>query len=347
MGHHTHVYLLTGFLGSGKTTLLNRMTRALPAGLKTLVLMNEFGDICVDGALVEKRGLAMIEISRGSIFCACVKSDFLKALVEIHQDIQPDLLIIESTGVANPKDLLRNLSLPLFAGRFVVRDRICVLDAANFTAVYQAFQSVADQIAASNLFVLNKTDLADPEEVRRIEAIVAGLVASPTLFKTCHARIPFDWLEDVPTGAEGKADKTAPAPGRITAIQETLASAMRDPDAQDTPSDAMVSFLMAWQGGSADALRRLLTTAPSGLARAKGFLNLQGRNMLLNWSINQFELEEMDFSAEQAALCGQIVFILRQEHEKLIMRHLRAGGYLAPLSVQRPMGIMAAMQTPF
>ena len=343
MGNRTHVYLLTGFLGSGKTTLLNRMTRALPARLKTLVLMNEFGEICVDGALVEKRNLTMIEISRGSIFCACVKSDFLKALVEIHQDVQPDLLIIESTGIANPKDLLRNLSLPLFAGRFVVQDRICVLDAANFTAVYQAFQSVADQIAASNLFVINKTDLAAPEEIRQIEEIVTGLVAKPTLLKTSHARIPLDWMGDVLSKTGKTMDAGGEPPHSAEAIEEALEAALRDPDAQDAPSDAMVSFLMTWQGGSADALRQLLAAAPAGLARAKGFLNLQGQTMLLNWSINQFQLEEIDFSAEQAALGDKVVFILRQEGEAEIMAHLESSGCLAPLSVQRPMGIMTSM----
>ena len=343
MGTRTHVYLLTGFLGSGKTTLLNRMTRALPAGLKTLVLMNEFGEICVDGALVEKRDLTMIEISRGSIFCACVKSDFLKALVEIHQDIQPDLLIIESTGIANPKDLLRNLALPLFADRFIVQDRICVLDAANFTAVYQAFQSVADQIAASSLFVLNKTDLADPEEIQRIEEIISGFVADPAILKTSHARIPLDWMDAVLAVAGNAVDPVGAPPHSTEAIEEALEAALRDPDAQDAPSDAMISFLMTWQGGSADALRRLLATAPAGLARAKGFLNLEGKTMLLNWSINHFQLEEMAFSAEQDALCGQIVFILRQEGEAEIMAHLQSGGYLTPLSVQRPTGIMASM----
>ncbi len=345
MGELTHVYLLTGFLGSGKTTLLNRMTQALPAGLKTLVLMNEFGDIGVDGALVEKRDLAMIEISRGSIFCACVKSDFLKALVEIHKDIQPDLLIIESTGVANPGDLLRNLALPLFAGRFVVQDRICVLDAANFTAVYQAFQSVADQIAASNLFVLNKIDLADPQEIEQIETILARQVENPRLFKTSHARIPLEWQEEILSGAERRAERTPAPSGCIASMEDAIASALRDPDAQDTPSDAMVSFLMSWQGGSADALRRLLTEAPAGLARAKGFLDIQGQSMLLNWSVNHFQLEQMALSRKQADLCGKTVFILKQAFEAEIMTHLKASGYFAPLSIHRPTGILPGTQT--
>jgi G3E family GTPase len=345
MCQQTHVYLLTGFLGSGKTTLLNRMTGTLPAGLKTLVLMNEFGEIGVDGALVENKDLALIEINRGSIFCACVKSDFLKALVAIHQDIQPDLLIIESTGVANPQDLLRNLSLPLFAGRFVVKKSICVLDAANFTAVYEAFQSVADQIAASDLFVLNKTDRADPDEIKRIEAIVAQTVANPIIFKTRNARIALDWMDDLAVGSGTQTDKAKAPTGPMQAIDDAVRAALDDPDAQDAPSDAMASFLMTWQGGSINALRQLLAEAPSGLARAKGFIRIEGRNRLLNWSINHFQLDAIDLSAEQSDLCGKIVFILKQAREAEIMPYLQAGGYLAPFSIQRPTGIMPATQT--
>ena len=345
MRHQTQVYLLTGFLGSGKTTLLNRMTRTLPAHLKTLVLMNEFGEIGVDGTLVENKDLSMIEINRGSIFCACVKSDFLKALVAIHQDIQPDLLIIESTGVANPQDLLRNLSLPLFAGRFVVKNSICVLDAANFTAVYDAFQSVADQIAASDLFVLNKTDLADPDDIKRIEAIISGIVANPIIYKTRNARIDVDWMDDMASGSGSPPDKAAAPIEPMAAIDDALRAAMLDPSAQDAPSDAMVSFLMAWQGGPAEALRQLLAQAPTGLARAKGFIRIEGKTMLLNWSINHFQLDDIDLSAQQSDLGDKIVFILRQAHEAEIMTYLQASGHLAPLSIQRPMGIMPATQT--
>ncbi|MBC2745103.1 MAG: hypothetical protein HGJ93_19285 [Desulfosarcina sp.] len=102
MSATTSVYLITGFLGSGKTTLLNRIIQSFPKDRKLMILMNEFGDIGVDGTLVDDDDLAMLEISKGSIFCVCVKTDFIKGLMDIAQRMQPDVLIIEATGVANP-----------------------------------------------------------------------------------------------------------------------------------------------------------------------------------------------------------------------------------------------------
>ena len=114
----TAVYLISGFLGSGKTTFLNRIIHAFPDNRSLMILMNEFGEMGLDGALVENDELDMLEISKGSIFCVCVKTDFIKGLTNIAQNIQPDVLIIEATGVANPSDLKRDLRLSIFKNRF-------------------------------------------------------------------------------------------------------------------------------------------------------------------------------------------------------------------------------------
>jgi len=118
MNETTSVLLITGFLGSGKTTFLNRIINNFPQELKLTILINEFGEIGIDGTLVEGDDIDMMEISRGSIFCVCVKTDFIKGLYELNAKIKPDLLIIESTGLANPSDLKRDLQLPIFDNRF-------------------------------------------------------------------------------------------------------------------------------------------------------------------------------------------------------------------------------------
>ena len=74
------VFLLSGFLGSGKTTLLQNLLETVPDGEKVAALMNELGKAGVDGDVVRKKGLEVIGISRGSIFCAYARGDFLKAL---------------------------------------------------------------------------------------------------------------------------------------------------------------------------------------------------------------------------------------------------------------------------
>jgi len=78
MTEKTAVILITGFLGSGKTTLLNRIISMFPEELKLTILMNEFGEIGIDGTMIEGDDIDMLEISRGSIFCVCVKSPAVK-----------------------------------------------------------------------------------------------------------------------------------------------------------------------------------------------------------------------------------------------------------------------------
>ncbi len=94
------VYLISGFLGSGKTTFLNRLITVVPEDLTFLILMNEFGEVGLDGTLIEGDDVDMLEISKGSIFCACVKTDFIKALHALAKTVRPDIMLIETTGVA-------------------------------------------------------------------------------------------------------------------------------------------------------------------------------------------------------------------------------------------------------
>jgi len=163
----TRVYLITGFLGSGKTTLLNRIIDFFPKEKKLTILMNEFGEIGIDGTLVQGENIDMLEISKGSIFCVCVKTDFIKGLYELSTKVQPDVLLIESTGVANPSDLKKDLNLPIFSNRFHFVEQFCLVDAAHFLDAYEAYASLEKQIASSTVFVINKTDLAPPKRSKK------------------------------------------------------------------------------------------------------------------------------------------------------------------------------------
>ena len=111
------------------------------------LLVNEFGEIGVDGTLVEGDDIDMMEISKGSIFCVCVKTDFIKGLYELNTKVQPDVLLIESTGVANPSDLKRDLKLPIFNARFDFTEQFCVIDAEHFIDAYDVYATLEKQIA--------------------------------------------------------------------------------------------------------------------------------------------------------------------------------------------------------
>lgn len=166
MSDITYVYMITGFLGSGKTTFLNRIINRFPEDMKLTILMNEFGEIGLDGTLIEGDEIDMMEISKGSIFCVCVKTDFIKGLYELCTSVQPDVLLIESTGVANPSDLKRDLKLPIFNDRFHYLEQFCTIDAVHFLDAYEIYASLEKQIASSTVFIINKTDLPLPRPLK-------------------------------------------------------------------------------------------------------------------------------------------------------------------------------------
>ena len=172
MSDVTRVYLITGFLGSGKTTLLNRIIQRFPKDQKLTLLVNEFGEVGVDGTLVEGDDIDMMEISKGSIFCVCVKTDFIKGLYELNSKVQPDVMLIESTGVANPSDLKKDLKLPIFNDRFHFQEQFCIIDAAHFLDAYGVYASIEKQIATSTVFIMNKIDTASFETIEETKNVI-------------------------------------------------------------------------------------------------------------------------------------------------------------------------------
>ncbi len=253
MSDVTGVYLITGFLGAGKTTLLNRIIQCFPKDRKLTLLVNEFGEIGVDGALVEGEDIDMMEISKGSIFCVCVKTDFIKGLYELSATVQPDVLLIESTGVANPSDLKRDLKLPIFNDRFQFREQFCVVDAVHFQDAYEVYASLEKQIASSSVFIINKTDMATPEKIEATKEIIHQFHPDPRFFETSYADIPlqefFGW-ENVKSNPDADAATATERPAPLTSeeLDTFLDDMLDDPNLEITPPDMLVSVAYRWTG---------------------------------------------------------------------------------------------------
>ena len=275
----TKVILLTGFLGSGKTSLLNRIIAAVPEKVKLLILVNEFGELDVDGALLDKQvrkaGLDLIEISKGSIFCACVKEDFIKSLIRISEELQPDLLIMEATGVANPADLQRDLKLPCFRGRFVLSEQICLLDAQNFLNTRHIFVSVDKQLASSTMFVLNKTDLATPEELAEIRAAITEVRPNPVIHEAQYADIPLDDLL-APIVSEDESAPAVPATGEKADVGSVMSSMLLDPFREMMPPENLISRVVSNPGASPESAAAFIRSLSDDVVRAKGFFREGG-----------------------------------------------------------------------
>jgi G3E family GTPase len=314
MSDVTRVYLLTGFLGSGKTTLLNRIIKKFPKDKKLTLLVNEFGEVGVDGTLVEGDDIDMLEISKGSIFCVCVKTDFIKGLYELNRKVKPDVLLIESTGVANPSDLKRDLKLPIFDDRFEFMEQFCLIDAAHFLDAYGAFASLEKQIASSTVFIINKVDIASPEAIEETKKVVRQFHPNPLFFDATFADIPLDRFFEIER--QNAVDLTAPesANRRVPVLSEEeldqfIDDLLDSPDLEITPPDTLVSVAYHWNGDNLKQIGAMAEALPPAVVRAKGFVGEKGNIYLFSYVMGDWTLEAVEVPAERIKYKNVVVFI--------------------------------------
>lgn len=176
--HHlpTPVLLLTGFLGSGKTTLVNRFLQ-LPKAQKLGVVVNEFGQIGVDKALMATDRI--LELSGGCICCA-TGNELWEAALSLHEQAEASQVIIETSGIANPALILQQYqALPTpMKNRLHLHSTACVIDVLHVEQVCQHHAEAKLQILSSNRLLLSKIDLATPEQLNHVHQFLDDLGAT-------------------------------------------------------------------------------------------------------------------------------------------------------------------------
>jgi cobalamin biosynthesis protein CobW len=292
----TPVTIVTGFLGAGKTTLIRHLL-ANAGGRRLALIINEFGDVGVDGDLLKGCAdaacpkEAIIELANGCI-CCTVADDFAPAMTAlIAREPKPDHIVVETSGLALPKPLIKAFDWPELRTRLTVDGVIAVVDAAAVAEgrfahdpARVAQQRLADpaldhdnpleevyedQLLSADLVVLNKADLVD---AKRLHALRAGIAATlPRAVKIAATRegaIDADVLLGIRAAAE---DDLALRPSHHDAEGE------HDHDDFDTFVVAMPAI------SDPDALLdRLIAAAHAhDILRVKGFVEVAGKPMRL------------------------------------------------------------------
>lgn len=187
------VYILTGFLGSGKTTLLNRILEdAAAKGLKPAVLMNEVGDVNVEGQLIET-SIPMSEMLGGCI-CCTIRGDLGLELVRLSQEHQPDVIWIESTGVAQPLEIMDGVTEASLYAKLALQAIITVVDSRLWLDKLRmgsgkTFKLMKEQIRAANILVLNKVDLVKAEDLVELRDELENLNPNARIVVTTRSEL--------------------------------------------------------------------------------------------------------------------------------------------------------------
>ena len=127
------VNLITGFLGVGKTTAIRHLLANHPADQKWAVLVNEFGEVGVDGALLAEQGVVIQEVAGGCLCCVAAPA-FTTGLNRVIRQHRPDRILIEPSGLGHPAQVLDTLTGPLYAGTLEVRATLCLMDARHLSS---------------------------------------------------------------------------------------------------------------------------------------------------------------------------------------------------------------------
>lgn len=263
--------LLTGFLGAGKTTLLQLVMESLREH-KIGVIINEFGDVNVDGVLIARDGIQMAELTNGSIFCACIKDKFVDSLIDMsHRDLE--FLIIEATGLADPANM--NSILEGIAHKvkqpYDYRGSVCVVDAENFMGLYDLLPAIRAQLEFCGAVIINKADLIDENQLKEIIEKLDEVNPRITPYVTSYCRIDISEL----------MNHLDPSLAKLSDPRESTNTVISRPATFIVKGDQPIPY---------EELKRFVKTLSPQAYRIKGFALTDRGNIEISCVGNQVEL---------------------------------------------------------
>ncbi len=190
------VTIITGFLGSGKTTLLNHILQN-QEGIKTAVLVNEFGEIGIDNDLIVSTDDTMVELSNGCI-CCTINNDLVDAVYKVlERDDKIDYLVVETTGIADPLPVALTFLGTELRDMTRLDSIVTVVDSANYSLDLFNSEAAYNQIAYGDIILLNKTDLVDEADVDLLEVKIRDVKSGARIIRTQKSQVPLPLILSV------------------------------------------------------------------------------------------------------------------------------------------------------
>lgn len=190
------VTIITGFLGSGKTTLLNYIL-SNQQGLKTAVLVNEFGEIGIDNELIIATDDDMVELSNGCV-CCTINEDLIQAVYKVlEREDKVDYLVVETTGLADPLPVALTFLGTELRDMTRLDSIVTMVDCENFSLDLFNSQAAQSQITYGDIIVLNKTDLVDEGDVDALEVRLRDMKEGARILRTSKAQVPLPLILSV------------------------------------------------------------------------------------------------------------------------------------------------------
>ena len=190
------VTIISGFLGSGKTTLLNHILKN-QVGIKTAVLVNEFGEIGIDNDLIIEGSEDMIELNNGCICCS-INGELLNTVSKVLERAEKlDYLIVETTGLADPLPVAMTFAAGDLREKVRLDSIITVIDGENFDFEINNTSVAYSQILYGDILLLNKSDLVNEKQLKKIEDFINKIKKEPRILRSTNSEVALHTIMSV------------------------------------------------------------------------------------------------------------------------------------------------------
>jgi G3E family GTPase len=320
------VTVLTGFLGAGKTTLLNRLLRDA-GGKRYAVIVNEYGEIGIDGDLVVGAEEEVYELNNGCVCCK-LRGDLVRVASNLVR--RPggfDGILIETTGLADPAPVVQTFQLDDLLRQYTRLDSIiCVADARHLPAQLNSMPEASTQLAQADMVLLNKADLADEAMLGAAERAVQELNPTADVRRVVRGKLPLAQLLD--RGAFDNARMRLPSIGLGKPASGPAAHGYQ-PVGSGRHSAGVTSVSLSFprrfeRSRFLPWLQRLVTEQGGDLMRAKGILAFSGESRRFVFQAVHMTVDSgmgRTWAADEAAE-SKLVFIGRRLEESTLREEL-------------------------
>jgi G3E family GTPase len=276
----TPITLVTGPLGSGKTTLLRHILATHPA--KIAIVMNEFGEIAIDTKVIEGKNVRIAELGGGCVCCSLL-GEFEAAIGEIIEKVAPDMIIVETTGLAEPEALVFDIQEALPQCR--LDGVVSVIDADMLVRFPELGHTTRLQIEGADILLLNKIDLIEPAQIKPLETKLREINPTAAIVRTERCRIDPELLFGI-----GREKKVA------------------TPEHKHQLEFESFTF-RSNKIFSRDCFERFADSLPAAVIRAKGFVRFADGAHLFNLVAGRWELEPFESAETQLVFIGEKIAV--------------------------------------
>jgi G3E family GTPase len=285
----TDIFLLTGFLGSGKTTLLNRVLSWDADLSDTVVLVNEFGKIGIDGAIIKNKskGREVIELTSGCI-CCTLTDELVETLEDIWQQFRPKRILLEATGVAEPGSITDIIASDTLRDRMKIEKKITVLGIKYWLGREAYGPFFINQVEQADLILLNKIDTVSKERLQKAVTDLKAHVPDCPVLPTLHCEVDPEVFWNRPSAMRlGNFYTSMPSSAIEMAVEK------------DTPLNRKRIVFDTFDFVSErpldeDLFDQFLKGLPWQLFRIKGPVRFSDRTVLLNHVSGQSDWQEWE-----------------------------------------------------